>query len=94
MGYYAQIENGTVVNVIVADSDFISSGVVGDPTNWIETDPDTTAGVHEQGSTPLRKNYAGIGYTYDSERDAFIPPKPGDNYVLNEQTCRWDPTEE
>lgn len=90
MGYYAQVENGTVVNVIVADSDFISSGAVGDPVNWIETDFPTNTNL-----IPLfRKNYANIGYTYDSERDAFIPPKPGDNYVLNELTCRWDPTEE
>jgi hypothetical protein len=50
----------------------------------------THGGVHTLGGTPLRKNYAGIGYTYDRERDAFIPPKPFASWVLNEDTCLWD----
>jgi hypothetical protein len=95
MGYYAEIENSTVVNVIVAESDFINSGAVGDPSRWVEADANTFAGVHEAGGTPLRKNYPSIGYTYDSDRDAFIPPQPEQgNWVLNETTCRWDPVEE
>jgi hypothetical protein len=50
----------------------------------------THGGVHTLGGTPLRKNYAGIGYTYDSQRDAFIPPKPFASWVLNDDTCLWD----
>jgi hypothetical protein len=55
-----------------------------------QTSYNTSGGVHRLGGTPLRKNYAGIGYTYDSERDAFIPPKPYNSWVLNEDTCLWD----
>lgn len=54
-----------------------------------QTSYNTRGGVHLLGGTPLRKNYAGIGYTYDPARDAFIPPKPFDSWVLNEDTCLW-----
>lgn len=57
---------------------------------WIKTSFNTRGGVHTLGGTPLRKNYAGVGYTYDSRRDAFIPPKPFPSWVLNEDTCLWD----
>ena len=57
---------------------------------WIKTSFNTFAGQHEQGGTPLRKNYAGIGDTYDKVRDAFIPPKPYPSWTLNEDTCQWD----
>lgn len=57
---------------------------------WLETSFNTRGGVHALGGTPLRKNYAGVGYTYDSQRDAFIPPKPFASWVLNEDTCLWD----
>ena len=55
-----------------------------------QTSYNTSGGVHSLGGTPFRKNYAGIGYTYDSSRDAFIPPKPYNSWVLNESTCLWD----
>ena len=55
-----------------------------------QTSYNTRGGVHSNGGTPFRKNYAGIGYTYDSGRDAFIPPKPFNSWVLNESTCLWD----
>ncbi len=55
-----------------------------------QTSYNTHGGVHALGGTPLRKNYAGIGYTYDSVRDAFIPPKPYPSWLLNETTCLWD----
>jgi hypothetical protein len=55
-----------------------------------QTSYNTHGGVHALGGTPLRKNYAGIGYTYDAGRDAFIPPKPYDSWLLNETTCLWD----
>lgn len=92
MSHFAQIdENNTVVQVIVAEQDFINSGAVGDPGRWIQTSYNTFAGEHRLGGTPLRKNYAGIGYNYDSSRDAFIPPKPYASWVLNEDSCLWDP---
>ena len=57
---------------------------------WKQTSYNTHGGVHDNGGTPLRKNHAGIGYTYDEDRDAFIPPKPFPSWVLNEDTCRWE----
>ena len=89
MAHYAKVENGIVTQVIVAEQDFIDSGVAGDPSTWIQTSYNTQAGVHVQGGIPLRKNYAGIGYSYDAERDAFIPPKMHPGWVLDETTCRW-----
>ena len=57
---------------------------------WKQTSYNTHGGVHSSGGTPLRKNHAGIGYTYDEDRDAFIPKKPFNSWILNEQTCLWD----
>lgn len=92
MAHFAEIdENGVVLRVIVADRDFIESGGVGDPINWIQTSYNTSGGVHLLGNTPLRKNYAGVGFTYDAGRDAFIPPKPYPSWVLDEDTCLWLP---
>lgn len=90
MSHFAEIENGIVKRVIVAEQDFIDSGAVGDTKNWIQTSYNTAGGVHKLNGTPLRKNYAGVGYTYDKARDAFIPPKQFESFVLNEQTCTWD----
>jgi hypothetical protein len=90
MSHFAHIdENNTVTQVIVAEQDFINSGAVGNPSEWVQTSYNTYAGQHKNGGTPLRKNYAGIGYTYDSGRDAFIPPKPFDSWILDEDTCLW-----
>jgi hypothetical protein len=57
---------------------------------WKQTSYNTVGGVHNNNGTPFRKNHAGIGYTYDEDRDAFIPPKPFNSWVLNEQTCLWE----
>ena len=57
---------------------------------WKQTSYNTHGGVHDNGGTPLRKNHAGIGYTYDEDRDAFIPKKPYNSWILNEQTCNWE----
>ncbi len=62
----------------------------GQDTNWKQTSYNTYGGVHILGGTPFRKNHAGIGYTYDQQRDAFIPPKPYNSWILNETTCLWD----
>lgn len=88
MTHFAKVENGFVAQVIVAEQDVIDSGIFGD--GWVQTSYNTYGGVHANGSTPLRKNYAGIGYTYDSQRDAFIPPQPYSSWALNEDTCLWD----
>ena len=90
MSHFAKInENNVVEQVIVAEQDFINSGVVGNPALWIQTSYNTVAGVHQNNGTPLRKNYAGIGFTYDASRDAFIPPKVFDSWTLDEGTCQW-----
>jgi hypothetical protein len=90
MAHFAQIDsNNTVIQVIVVEQDVINTGLFGDPGSWIQTSYNTHGGQHSQGGTPLRKNYAGIGYTYDSVRDAFVPPKPYPSWVLNEDTCLW-----
>lgn len=86
MAHYAKVENGIVTQVIVAEQDVIDSGLFG--TGWVQTSYNTRANQHPL-NTPLRKNYAGIGYTYDEERDAFIPPKPYPSWVLDEYTCLW-----
>jgi hypothetical protein len=86
--HFAKVENGLVVSVIVAEQDVIDSGIFGH--GWVQTSYNTHGGVHANGGTPLRKNYAGIGYTYDSGRDAFIPPKPYTSWTMNETTCLWD----
>jgi hypothetical protein len=57
---------------------------------WKQTSYNTHGGVHDNGGTPLRKNHAGIGYTYDEDRDAFISPKPFNSWILNEDTCIWN----
>lgn len=97
MAHFAQVdENNTVVQVLVVSDDQAHRGQdflandLGLGGNWIQTSYNTNAGVHANGGTPLRKNYAGVGYTYDASRDAFIPPKPYNSWTLNEDTCLWD----
>lgn len=92
MAHFALINaQGIVEQVIVAEQDVIDSGLFGNPSSWVQTSYNTHGGVHANGGTPLRKNYAGIGFTYDSVRDAFIPPKPYNTWVLDEETCLWNP---
>jgi hypothetical protein len=87
MSHFAKIENGIVVNVVVAEKDWIDT----QQGQWVQTSYNTQAGKHLLNGTPLRKNYAGIGFTYDEERDAFIPPKPTQypSWILDEETCQW-----
>lgn len=99
MAHWAEVdENNIVLRVLVGDNNEPDEGYQWLIDNlggtWIKTSYNTYGGVHLLGGTPLRKNYAGIGMTYDSTRDAFIPPKPqGDNWLLNEETCLWENTE-
>lgn len=92
MAHYALIDNDNIVTqVIVAEQDFIDSGAVGDPARWIQTSYNTYGGQHKLNGIPLRKNFAGIGFTYDSVNDAFIPQKPYPSWILNPVTCLWEP---
>ena len=90
MGHFAKVNNGIVEQVIVAEPEFFQTFVDSSPGEWIQTSYNTHGGQHPEGR-PLRKNYAGIGFTYDRTRDAFIPPKPYASWVLNETTCLWEP---
>ena len=91
MSHFAKIDNNNIVtNVLVSDQDFINSGVVGDSSLWVQTSYNTHGGVHSNGEIPLRKNYAGIGHTYDKTRDAFYAPQPYPSWTLNEDTCQWE----
>jgi hypothetical protein len=89
MSHFAKVVNGIVTQVIVAESEFFQTFVDSSPGEWIQTSYNTYGGQHKNGGTPLRKNYAGIGYTYDLGRDAFIPPKPYSSWTMSEETCLW-----
>jgi hypothetical protein len=90
MAHFAKVENNIVTQVIVAEAEFFDTFVDSSPGQWLQTSYNTSGGVHSDGGTPLRKNYAGVGFTYDSTRDAFIPPKPYASWNLNDDTCLWD----
>lgn len=96
MSHFAKVLDGKVIQVILADEDFFATFVDTSPGEWIQTSFNTRGGVHygsdgqPDGGEPLRKNYAGIGYSYDKSRDAFIPPKPFDSWILNDESCLWE----
>ena len=94
MAHFAKLDKNNIVIFVTAGSDndngkeaelFAKTGDV-----YKQTSYNTYGGVHILGGTPFRKNYAGIGYTFDEGRDAFIPPKPYESWILNEDTCLWD----
>ena len=87
MSHFAKVENGIVTQVIVAEQDVIDSGVFGN--GWVQTSYNTHGGQHLQ-NLPLRKNYAGVGFIYDSAKDAFYAPQPYPSWILNEDTCLWN----
>jgi hypothetical protein len=89
MSHFAKVLDGKVTQVIVAEPEFFETFVDSSPGTWIQTSYNTHGGQHPEGR-PLRKNYAGIGFTYDSKKDAFIPPQPFASWLLNEDTCLWD----
>jgi hypothetical protein len=99
MAHYAKVNNQIVERVIVAEPEFFNTFVDTSPGEWIQTSYNTRGGVHynpetgepsEDQTKALRKNYAGIGFTYNRELDAFIPPKPFASWILDEETCLWD----
>lgn len=83
MGHFAKIVDGKVVQVIVAEPDFFNTFVDSSPGTWLQTSYNTLANKHTQGGTPLRGNYAGIGYTYDATNDVFYAPQPFASWTLN-----------
>ena len=90
MAHYAKVTDGIVTKVIVAEAEFFDTFVDDSAGEWIQTSYNTIGGEHTLGGTPLRKNFAGIGFTYDYEKDAFIPPQPFSSWTLNEDTCLWE----
>ena len=91
MAHYAKVLDGKVINVIVAEKEFFDTFVDDTPGEWIQTSYNTREGVHNLGGTPLRKNFAWIGGTYDATRDAFLPPKLYASWTLDENTCIYVP---
>ena len=99
MAHFAKVVDGLVTKVIVAEPEFFDTFTDDSPGDWIQTSYNTRAGIHYQpnSTTPsadqtkaLRKNFAGIGFTYDRNLDAFIPPKPFPSWTVNEETGLWD----
>jgi hypothetical protein len=90
MAHYAKVLSGIVTQVIVAEPEFFETFVDSSPGEWIQTSYNTFGGQHLLGGTPLRKNFASIGFMYDSVRDAFIAPKPYPSWNLNDETCLWE----
>jgi len=89
MSHYAKVLDGKVINVIVAEAEFFNTFVDSTPGDWIQTSYNTQGGVHKLGGTPLRGNYAGIGYTYDRTHDVFYPPQPFPSWTISAPTWTW-----
>jgi hypothetical protein len=90
MSHFAKVTDGKVTQVIVAEKEFFDTYVDSTPGEWIQTSYNTQGGVHKLGGTPLRGNYAGIGYTYDRTNDVFYAPQPFASWVLNNTTWTWE----
>ena len=91
MAHFAKIDNNNIVTkVIAAEDNLLDTFIDTTPGTWIQTSYNTYGGVHADGKTPLRKNFAGVGSVYDAVKDAFIYPKPYDSWTLNNTTCLWE----
>ena len=90
MAHYAKVNNGKVEQVIVAEADFFQTFVDTTPGTWIQTSYNTLGNKHLLGGTPLRGNFAGIGFTYDAINDVFYSPKPFNSWTLNKTTWLWE----
>ena len=96
MAHFAKLENGIVTQVIVISDYYEATGqefinnTLGLEGTWLQTSYNTQNGVHTNGGTPLRGNYAGVGFTYDEALDAFLPPKPFESWILNEECYCWE----
>ena len=92
MSHFAKIDQNNIVIFVTAGRDGDDENQLTDQTGdlYRRTSYNTYGGQHQLGGVPFRKNYAGIGYTYDASRDAFIPPKPFASWILNEDSCLWE----
>lgn len=90
MAHFAKVLDGKVIQVIVAEPEFFNNFVDSSPGQWIQTSYNTFGNQHKLGGTPLRGNYAGIGYTYDIQNDVFYAPQPFPSWVLNQSTWLWE----
>jgi hypothetical protein len=90
MAHYAKVLSGKVIKVIVANEQFFTTFIDTEPGDWVQTSYNTRHNQHSLSGTPLRGNFAGIGYTYDSINDVFIPPKTYNSWVLNTQKWDWE----
>jgi hypothetical protein len=90
MAHFAKVLGDKVTQVIVAEPEFFDTFIDSTPGMWIQTSYNTLGGQHLLGGEPLRKNFAGVGFTYNYNLDAFIPPKPYNSWILNEETCLWE----
>jgi len=90
MSHYAKVLNGIVQQVIVAEADFFNTFVDTSPGEWVQTSYNTYGNEHTQGGTPLRGNYAGIGYIYDRTNDVFYAPQTYPSWVLNQTKWIWE----
>jgi hypothetical protein len=91
MAHYAKVNNNIVQQVIVAEAEFLETFLDTSPGEWIQTSYNTYCNQHTLGGTPLRGNYASIGYTYDRTNDVFYAPQPYPSWVLDESTWTWNP---
>jgi hypothetical protein len=90
MSHFAKVLDGKVTQVIVAEPEFFETFVDTSPGNWIQTSYNTHGNVHRLGGTPLRGNYAGLGYIYDATNDVFYAPQPYPSWTLNEAKWQWE----
>jgi len=90
MAHFAKVVSGKVTKVIVAEPEFFDTFVDDSPGSWIQTSYNTRGGVHQLGGTPLRYNYAGIGFTYNKTADAFYEPQPYPSWTLDTNTYLWE----
>jgi len=90
MSHFAKVLDGKVVQVIVAEPEFFTTFVDTSPGEWIQTSYNTYGNEHKLGGTPLRGNYASVGYVYDRKNDVFYAPKPYPSWSLNESTWLWE----
>ena len=90
MGHFAKVVDGKVTQVIVAEPDFFNTFVDSSAGTWLQTSYNTHGGQHKNGGTPLRANYAGIGYTYDATNDVFYAPQPFASWTISAPTWTWE----
>ena len=90
MSHFAKVLDGKVVQLIVAEPEFFDTFIDSSPGQWIQTSYNTISNEHILGGTPLRGNYAGVGFTYDATNDVFYAPKPYPSWILNKDTWSWE----